>query len=316
MHQNRNEFLVGIDDAGRRIDRIVRIMLPGTSLSLIYKLLRTGQILLNDKKAKPECKVAVGDRLCIANLQIGSQLEKIAAPPTGNGNQSFADLILLETPDLVFINKPRGMLTHGQAGVDILSKLYFGNRAGTSLAFTPAPVHRLDRNTSGLLAVSASLRGAQVFSRALQSGQLKKHYLALVQGLVPTELRWEDWLVRDDDKKRSGLGESGSGQRAVSSITPIVTGAALSLVNISLETGRTHQIRAQCAAHGHSLLGDRKYGGGYSACGYFLHAWKLESPPDLLPGMPPRLVAPLPGAAMDLLRDCFPEKKLENLFLA
>jgi len=316
MHHNCNEFLVGTEDSGRRIDRILRIMLPDTSLSLIYKMMRTGKIRLNGKKVKPEQRVSCGDVLIISAIH--SDEHKQQDPPihSSASHEIMSRYILMETPDLLMINKPRGMLTHGPDGLDTLVKTYYSKKIGDSLAFVPAPIHRLDRNTSGLLAVSASLRGAQLFAAALKQGLIKKHYIALLDGIITNELMLIDRLQRDDIHKRSSVSTSAEGQIARTLLRPLINNGEASLVEIIIETGKTHQIRVQCAAHGYPLRGDRKYGGSDFPYGYFLHAWKLESPPDLLPGLPATLTAPIPIAAMQQLQKCFPEKKLESMFLA
>jgi 23S rRNA pseudouridine955/2504/2580 synthase len=195
------------------------------------------------------------------------------------------------------------MLTHGQGGVDEAARSYFASRSAASIAFTPAPLHRLDRNTSGALAVSASIAGAVAFSAALRGGLVGKAYLALLGGALKTEETWIDALSRD--------GESGStrvapdGKRAIASAAPLMTRGGATLAYIRLGTGRTHQIRAQAASRGLPLLGDLKYGGSRFQGGYILHCLSLSLPPGAGIEGGATIEAPLPEPALAALRTLF-----------
>ena len=203
------------------------------------------------------------------------------------------------------MNKPKGLLTHGPDGLDNLAAAYLATKVSQSLAFRPAPLHRLDRNTSGLLAISASLRGAQLFSAALAAGQLRKSYLALLDGQLDGEATWSNRLARDSQSRQTRVTSDGHGQLATSRVTSLASTATHTLAHVVIESGRTHQIRVQCAAHGHPLSGDCKYGGSALPGGYLLHAWKLQFPAGLELALPATLVAPLPLAFRQALAQQF-----------
>jgi 23S rRNA pseudouridine955/2504/2580 synthase len=149
----------------------------------------------------------------------------------------------------------------------------------------------------------------------MRERKIKKQYLALVQGSLEKAEVWQDGLERDREAGktfRSGTarGKNAGGKLAVTKVNPIAHNAAATLVLAEIETGRTHQIRAQAAAHGHPLLGDKKYGGKAISEGQFLlHAWRMEFPPEY--ASVPRVVeAPLPGYFSAKIGELFGELAL------
>ena len=312
----RRDFVAGPDDGGRRLDRVLRIFLKDLPLSVIYKALRQKRILLNGAKAGPSHLVSSGDVIAVEMSLLG----KVTIGPGGareniaSGSRDvqapLAALTLFECPDLLFVNKPRGMSTHGKDGLDLLVRESLRRKCEASLSFMPAPLHRLDRNTSGIVAVSSSIEGARAFTAALRSGLVRKSYLALVDGLLLTEERWEDLLERDETSLTSTVSEDGD--LALATALPLLRSARRSLVLVGLETGRTHQIRAQAAHHGHPLSGDSKYGGSTLAGGYILHAWRMEFGSAIIPGLPGKVRAPLPLPALRVLEMEFGREDVER----
>lgn len=310
------EFEAGPDDEGRRIDRLLRRLLPEAPLSELYRALRTGAVRLGGKKVGPATRVSAADRLSVDEALLtavpDSRAESPEPPPPPAAparapKPPSPPLVLLETPDLLFVSKPRGMLSHGPGGLDLFLRERYRAEMAASLAFVPGPLHRLDRNTSGIVVCSRSLEGARRFSALLREGGLRKSYLALLQGLCEEEEIWEDRLLRDGETKISRVAaEAGSGREARSRLRPLLSREGLSLALVEIETGRTHQIRAQAAAHGHPLAGDRKYGGRAIEGGPFLHAWRLEFPAPGLPGLPSCVEAEPPADFAAFLDRRFP----------
>ena len=269
MATQTQDFFAGPDDDGRRLDRLVRRLFPDLSLSAVYRLIREGSVRLNGRKAKQDQRVHNGDRLEIRCRELPSfsgHARQVTMEPSMR--QDFENLFLAETEDLVIVNKPRGMLTHGPDGLDELVRRYYADRAANSLAFTPAPLHRLDRNTSGALAVSKSLKGARDFSQALREGRIGKEYLAVLDGSMGSSELWTDLLVRDGDGKVTAPCDLAprvqdgvhAGREARSLAVPLARAHGKTLALIRLYTGLTHQIRAQAAARGYPLAGDNKIG--------------------------------------------------------
>lgn len=308
----KRRFIVGPDDEGKRLDSLIRTMLPRMALPAVYKLIRAGDARLNGSKARIDDRVAGGDvlviRLSEAEPVRGETSDGAGAATVGNNEAerraaAFRAMIAYENRDIALVNKPRGILSHGPGGLDELAAAYYADAVRGSLAFAPAALHRLDRNTSGLVAVSASLEGARRFSRGLREGLIVKTYLALLLGDAPDRDIWEDKLARDGHSRTSGLAaEAEPGRYALSELRALARaelgrGRTLTLAQITIRTGRTHQIRAQAHARGLPLYGDGKYGGGEAPGGYILHAWRMAIDESLELAAPAMVVAPLPVAA-------------------
>jgi 23S rRNA pseudouridine955/2504/2580 synthase len=281
------------DDSGRRLDRILRKQFPAFSLSFINRLLRKKKVLVNGSTRDGDCRVVCGDRIEIKTAgepEIPDSGIPGREPPQP---QKPPLCIIYEDDDLLVVDKPAGMLTHGTLDTrenDSLASAvaaYLADKIPASLSFRPGPLHRLDRNTSGLVVFGKSLKGAQFFTQATQSGQVSKYYLALVDGVMEKEAVWEDYLVRDKAKKitRAANGHSQktaeTAKKAVLLVRPIEIKRedGATLVEAEISSGKTHQIRVQCGIHGYPLRGDKKYGGSPwktgQKTGYFLRAYKI-----------------------------------------
>jgi 23S rRNA pseudouridine955/2504/2580 synthase len=234
---------------------------------------------------------------------------------------------MYEDSNLLILNKPPGIAVHGsassacRASLDEQVQAYLAPKLPPSLSFRPGPLHRLDKPTSGVIAFSVSLEGARLFSALLRDGNIRKEYLAVVDGIVGgaigDEEVWEDRLVRDPEMRKTMTegepGGEGRAQRALTRIRPLARTGSRTLIGAEIATGRTHQIRAQAAARGHPLSGDRKYGGKPFPAGgrtgpgaFFLHAGALEfleAPPGMM--LPRRVEAPPPVDFALVLRAIF-----------
>ncbi|MDR3275704.1 MAG: RluA family pseudouridine synthase, partial [Treponema sp.] len=207
--------------------------------------------------------------------------------------------IIWEGAGLLVLNKPPGLAVHGPESLELRVRDYLAGRIPPSLSFRPGPLHRLDQGAGGIVVFGASLEGARLFSSLMRERRLEKSYLALAEGEVAGEAVWEDTLVRDPSRRKSfavafSKATVASGKAAVASgkatvafskaaaghiagkaapdraaltraaitrVFPLASAQGYSLLRLEIETGRSHQIRAQAAFHGHPLAGDRKYGG-------------------------------------------------------
>jgi 23S rRNA pseudouridine955/2504/2580 synthase len=192
-------------------------------------------------------------------------------------------------------------------------RAYLRDKLPPSLSFRPGPLHRLDQVASGLIVFSTSLAGARAFSALMREQRLRKTYLALADGHIETEELWEDALFRDTEKRKtlaiSGEQTSrGQTKPARTRVFPLAVHPEYSLITLEIETGRTHQIRAQAAFHGHPLAGDRKYGGSFQPGGLLLHAFSLGFPveaPELEALCGETISAPLPKPFLRRIREIF-----------
>lgn len=310
---NFAHFKAGKDDDGRRLDRIIRRFLGGEPISSIYKSLRKGLVKLNGKKCGGNEKVFEGDDIQIADFLVSKntgkttpnslkeQKQKRNAEPLPNS------MIILRNEDFLVLNKPYDIAVQGGNGKISLSDMVksdweFHHQKKDSLSFSPGPLHRLDRKTSGILVFSQSLKGAKYFSDLIKNHTAKKIYLALCQGNLKAKQSWKDEISREENEKRGKktefqtvkVGEKNEKSKsAVTHAFPLAHGifaddkkhekTEVTLVRFEIETGRTHQIRAQSANHGFPLLGDTAYGGKKIEAkkygrDFFLHAAELILP--------------------------------------
>jgi 23S rRNA pseudouridine955/2504/2580 synthase len=292
-----------LDDNGRRLDRILRKALPDMPLSALHRLLRKGKITVDGLPAPPSTRIKTGQTIEISSLPPSSLLTPNSSLLTPN---SSLLTILHEDSNLLVLNKPAGIAVHGPESLEELVRADLLPTLPASLSFRPGPLHRLDKPTSGVIVFSACLEGARLFSALLREGKIRKEYLAVLDGVIKKEEVWEDNLVRDKEMRKSfpaeGPDGGGKAKTALTEIRPLASAGGRTLAAVKISTGRTHQIRAQAAARGHPLSGDRNYGGkpfpesGKTGPGaFFLHARTLEFP-EMPPAMelPRRIEAPLP----------------------
>ena len=257
--------LVTVDGerAGQRIDNFLLGQLKGVPRSLVYRLLRTGQVRINGKRAKPEARLAGGDEVRIPPVKLAEESER-KAPPAGFLARLDA-AIVFEDARLLALNKPSGLASHGGSGIDFGAiEAMRALRPNQSLEL----VHRLDRDTSGLLVI-AKKRSALTELQALlreddrQGGRsISKRYLTLLAGRLP------DGEMVVDAPLHIGLRQGGerhvqvnaNGKSSLSRFRVLERRGGHSYCEVKIETGRTHQIRAHAQHIGHPVAGDDKYG--------------------------------------------------------
>ncbi len=313
------QLLLGEDDDGRRADRIMRKALRNVALSTIYRLFRQGDIRVGHHAIQPEDRLKKGQIVQIflpesllasydhempENVPIASSSStsrRGLTLPVGEG----APRILWQNRHLLALHKPRGMLVHdGQESLTAHALKLLRGMLSPSVSFSPGPLHRLDRNTSGIVVFSKTRTGAEKFTAAIRNREVRKFYVAIVQGEMNQAALFCDTLSRDTRRRVSTVDKSG---RAASLYAfPLARHDGFSLLLVELHTGITHQIRAQFAAHGMPLVGDTKYGGKSISVisHYFLHSCSLYFETPLFDDMPLNITDSLPAdfstAAMSL----------------
>ncbi|MDE1899516.1 MAG: RluA family pseudouridine synthase [Xanthomonadaceae bacterium] len=299
---------VGPERDGQRIDNCLAVLLKGVPRSLIYRLLRTGQVRVNGKRAKPDTRLADGDQLRIPPVRTAAETD--AGPPPATLAASVAQAVIHEDRDFLVVDKPAGVASHGGSGVRFgLIELLRAARPQEHLEL----VHRLDRDTSGVIVLARTRTGLTGLQRLIREGRVTKQYLCLLGGeprrakfdvnvpLRKFELQGGERMVRVAD----------DGKPALTFFREIQRYAGASLAEATLGTGRTHQIRVHAAHAGHALAGDEKYGDREvnrrlrDAAGLkrlFLHAARFEFDLD---GRCHAFSAPLPkdlAAVLDRLQ--------------
>jgi len=241
------------DEAGQRIDNFLLARLKGVPKSHIYRVLRSGEVRVNSGRVDASRKLAAGDRIRVPPIRVAAREEDVPAP-------HFKLPILFEDEALLAIDKPAGIAVHGGSGIahGVIESLRSMRPEARFLEL----VHRLDRDTSGVLLVAKKRRSLTALHEAMRSRDMDKRYLAGVKG----RFRNEKQHVRAALVKRAGAeGEKrvhvdDEGQEAETIFRRVARGAEYSLLEAELLTGRTHQIRVHLAHLGHPVLGDDKYG--------------------------------------------------------
>jgi 23S rRNA pseudouridine955/2504/2580 synthase len=295
-------FIAASDDDQRRLDRVLRKALPDLPLSALHRLFRKGKITVNGKAASPDERIRTGQiiELPETRTEIANKNNHASAqsPETRQLSGSFIKMIIYEGEGLLVLNKASGIAVHGPDSLNEQVYAYLKPKLPSSLSFMPGPLHRLDKPSSGLIVFSTSLTGARFFSSMMRGQKLRKQYLAIVDGVMEKKEFWEDELVRDSNEKKTYSAENASGKKrqARTRISVLASAQGHSLILAEIETGITHQIRAQCSIHGHPLSGDNKYGGRRLSGerGFLLHAWKLEFKEPCSASVPAKFEALLP----------------------
>ncbi len=248
---------VGPERDGQRIDNALATLLKGVPRSLLYRLLRTGQVRVNGKRARPDTRLAAGDELRIPPLRQAAA--GAAAAPAAELLERLRGAVLHRDKHFLVLDKPPGIASHGGSGIT------HGAIELLRAAFPGEPlelVHRLDRDTSGVLVLARSRQALLGAQEAIRGGRVTKQYLCLMTGAlervrfdvnVPLrrfDLAGGERIVRVAD----------DGKPALTFFRELERYADASLVEATLATGRTHQIRVHAAHAGHPLAGDEKYG--------------------------------------------------------
>lgn len=328
-----DKLIIGDNDGGQRLDRFLRKYLKGAPLSYIYKIIRK-DVKVNGKRAKNDTMLFPGDEL---TLYIKSEeIEGFSAKKEREGKVRRSFSIVYEDENILIAAKPQGLLTHGDGKekkntlvnqvIDyLIQKGDYIPRIEKS--FTPAAVNRLDRNTTGLVLFgknSAALRELNAMVR--EKNALRKYYLTVVSGILENEVHLTGNLVKDEEKNTVKiLNAEGDGQegRYVETIArPLTHSGGLTLTEVELITGRTHQIRAHMASIGHPVIGDTKYGSEdinakiskrFGLNSQFLHAYRLtfEAPQGELLYLKGRsFYAEPPKKMRNILNELFEDRSL------
>ena len=253
--------LVRVDPerAGQRLDNYLLGQFKGAPRSLVYRVLRTGQVRVNGKRAKPDQRLEAGDEVRLPPVRLAApDAEREAGPPKAQLERMAAS-VLFEDDWLLAVDKPSGIAAHGGSGVSFGAiELLRALRPGQPLEL----VHRLDRDTSGVL-VLAKKRAALLELQALlrDGGGVAKRYLALLVGKLAGERFTVDLpLERSKQGGERMVRVGGEGKDSVSHFRLVERRGGHSFTEVAIETGRTHQIRVHAAHIGHPVAGDDKYG--------------------------------------------------------
>lgn len=251
---------VSADEAGQRMDNFLRTRLKGVPKSLIYRILRKGEVRVNKKRVKPEYKLLAGDTIRLPPLRVAPPTQTEGVSARLNKVAALEQTILYEDDAILALNKPSGIAVHGGSGLrfGVIEAL----RALRPEARFMELVHRLDRETSGVLLIAKKRSALRALHQQLRDKTMRKQYLALVRGVWPAHC---DVVQAPLIKNVLQSGErivrvNAEGKPSETRFRPERCFAGATLVRAMPVTGRTHQIRVHTQYAGHPIAGDARYG--------------------------------------------------------
>ena len=283
-------------EEGQRLVKLLGAYLKEAPNSFFYKMLRKKNITLNGKKADGTEKLKCGDEIRL--FLSDETYEKFAGKVQPKEKFPMAKLnIVYEDSNVIFINKPAGMLSQKSVPSDVsLNEYLLGylEKSGQwkqeeSKAFRPSVCNRLDRNTSGMVICGKSMAGLQQMAALLKDRILHKYYLCLVKGVMTESQHLEGYLLKDENSNQVKIfqKETEGAAHIITEYEPLYTDGEVTLLKVTLVTGKSHQIRAHLSSTGHPIIGDPKYGERkvnaffretHGIKNQMLHAWKLTFP--------------------------------------
>ena len=283
---------IASEDAGKRLDQFLATRLEAVSRARVQELIADGKVLVNDAAAKASLKLRGGERVTVLSEAQRAPLKAVA--------EAIPLDIVYEDDDLAVINKPAGMMVHAGAGATddarnrgtLVNALlhHLASLSGVGGELRPGIVHRLDKETSGLIVVAKQDEAHRKLGAQFAAREVKKKYVALVHGWVKKDSGTMAESISRDRVRRTRMTTRLEGGRAAVTHYRVVRRldtkfGKFTLLDVKIDTGRTHQIRVHVAAMGHPVVGDTTYGapklarGPSAAIGLgrnFLHSRELE----------------------------------------
>ena len=268
---------VNEENVGKRIDSFIPMVQEDISRSMVQKLIEQKNIKVNGKETKHSYKLKLNDEI------------EIFVPEAKEINLKAQDIplnVIYEDNDIIVINKPKGMVVHPANGnpdgtlVNAVMNKCKDSLSGIGGEIRPGIVHRLDKDTSGAIIVAKNDKAHIALSEQLKNHEVKKTYLALVRGIIKENEATINMPIARSKKDRKKMDVDKDGKEAITHFK--VLGRyknKYTLLQINLETGRTHQIRVHLSHIGYPIIGDEVYSNGkneWNVSGQCLHAWRLE----------------------------------------
>jgi len=292
LHHEKRLFRIRSGEGGQRLDRYLTSVLDDISRTIAQQMIIDGNVLVNGRSSKPGYVLRDGDEVLVilqATKPLSSNLKPLQLPLD----------IIYEDDDLLVINKPAGMVVHpapGHSSDTLVNALlgYYPNLQGVEDDTRPGIVHRLDKDTSGLILVAKNARTQAALMEQMKRHEIIKRYLALVEGVVALDAGSIDAPIGRDPRRRQQMAiTAASSREARTHFRVLQRFARHTLLLLQLETGRTHQIRVHLKAIGYPIVGDPVYGASrtqreHMLSRQFLHAYQLQ------------LVHPITGISMEL----------------
>ena len=289
------------EDANIRLDKFIADKCEDLSRTMIQKLIEEEKIYINGKKAKSSVKVKKEDIV---------EIEEIEVKEISLEAQDIPVDIIYEDSDIIVVNKPKGLVVHPANGnpdgtlVNAIMNICKDSLSGIGGELRPGIVHRLDKDTSGLIIIAKNDKAHIELSRQIKDHEVEKTYMALVRGEVKDEAASINMPIARSTKDRKKMAVSKEGRNAVTHFKVLERFNGYTLLEVKIETGRTHQIRVHMSHIGYPVVGDMVYSNGknpFGIEGQMLHSYKLVFKHPIT-GKMFELQAPLPKYFEDVLQ--------------
>ncbi|MBE5821086.1 MAG: RluA family pseudouridine synthase [Clostridiales bacterium] len=265
-------MVLEVKESNIRIDKYISENIESITRNYVQILIEEGNILVNEKQIKPSYKVCFGDKIEI-NIPEKKELEIIP--------QDIPINIVYEDKDVIVVNKEKGMVVHPANGnedntlVNAILAHCKDSLSGINGIIRPGIVHRIDKDTSGILVIAKNDETHNNLAEQFKNHSINRIYIALVRGVLPNDEGTIDMPIARSKKDRKKMAADINGKRAVTHFKVIERFDKYTLVELKLETGRTHQIRVHMSQIGYPLIGDTVYSNGknpFGIVGQMLHA--------------------------------------------
>lgn len=270
------EYIVSQEEKGKRLDTYIPSVDTDITRTSAQRLIEDGNILVNGKNAKVSYKIQENDKISV-EIPEPKQIELKA--------QDIPIEIVYEDSDIIVVNKPKGMVVHPANGnpdgtlVNAIMAICKDSLSGIGGEIRPGIVHRIDKDTSGLLIVAKNDNSHVKMSEQIKNHEVKKTYIALVRGVFKENEATIDMPIGRSTSDRKKMAVNKNGKNAITHIKVLKRFDKYTLLKVNIETGRTHQIRVHLSHIGYPIVGDYTYSNGkneFDVVGQCLHAQKLE----------------------------------------
>lgn len=270
------EYIVSQEEKGKRLDTYIPSVDTDITRTSAQRLIEDGNILVNGKNAKVSYKIQENDKISV-EIPEPKQIELKA--------QNIPIEIIYEDSDIIVVNKPKGMVVHPANGnpdgtlVNAIMAICKDSLSGIGGEIRPGIVHRIDKDTSGLLIVAKNDNAHVKMSEQIKNHEVKKTYIALVRGVFKENEETIDMPIGRSTSDRKKMAVNKNGKNAITHIKVLKRFDKYTLLQVNIETGRTHQIRVHLSHIGYPIVGDYTYSNGkneFDVIGQCLHAQKLE----------------------------------------